>query len=96
LQIELSADANSDLRSVHAYTVREHGRERAALYLSGLRARFDVIAASPRIGRIFPEATPETWRAPYRKHFVSYRVEGDVLLIVRVLHQRMLQEGRLT
>ena len=96
MRIELSADANADLRSIHAYTVKQHGQAQATRYLTGLRARFDVIAANPRIGRFFPQATPETWRTPYRKHFVYYRVDCDILLIVRVLHQRMLQQGRLT
>ena len=55
-----------------------------------------VIAANPRIGRIYRGAEPETWRAPYGQQFIYYRVDGDTLLIVRVLHQRMLQEARLT
>ena len=55
-----------------------------------------AIAAIPRIGRLYPGATPETWRATSGQHFIYYRMEGEVLLIVRVLHQRMLQEARLT
>lgn len=96
MRIELSADANADLRSIRAYTLKVHGQAQVGPYLRGLRARFDVIAANPRVGRIYPEASPETRRTPYRQHFVYYRVDGDILLIVRVLHQRMLQEGRLT
>lgn len=96
MRIELSDDANGDVRAIHAYTGREHGKAQARRYITGLTARFQVIAAHPRIGRIYPEATPETWRTVYARHSIYYRVDEDVLLIVRVLHQRMLQEGRLT
>lgn len=96
MRIELLADANADLRSIHAYTVRVHGVAQARRYLSGLRSRFSAVAANPGMGRIYPEATPETWRVTFQRHFIYYRVDGDVLLIVRVLHQRMLQESRLT
>ena len=96
LRVEPRADANADIRAIHAYTVRVHGKAQARRYLTELRARMKAIAANPGIGRIYPEATPETSRVTYGQHFIYHRVEGDVLLIVRVLHQRMLQEGRLT
>lgn len=96
MRIEFTTDANADLRSIRTYTVRVHGSAQARRYIAGLRERMMQIAANPRAGRIYREAEPETWRATWRKHFIYYRVEGEVLLIVRVLHQRMLQEGRLT
>jgi toxin ParE1/3/4 len=96
LRIELNADANADVRSIRAYTVRVYGDAQARRYIAGLRARMSVVAENPRIGRIYRGAEPETWRATYGQHFIYYRVEGEVLVIVRVLHQRMQQEGRLT
>lgn len=96
MRIELSEDANADIRSIHTYTVKVHGGAQARRYIGGLNARLRAIAADPRIGRPYPEAIPATWRVTYGRHFIYYRPAGEELLIVRVLHQRMLQEGRLT
>lgn len=55
-----------------------------------------AVAANPRIGRLHRGAAPGTRRATCGQNFIYYRLEGDTLLVVRVLHQRIRQVGRLT
>lgn len=84
----LSFQARGDLDDIWDYSNANWGREQAANYLRQIRATIAMIAERPELGRM-----DDALRAGYRRrsvgsHVIFYRT-GDVIEIVRVLHQNM-------
>jgi toxin ParE1/3/4 len=85
----LSPRAQSDLNQIWNYTEGRWGIDQAEKYIRQLWRHIETIAAQPTSGRDCPEV-----RAGYHKyragsHFLFYRVTGDGVDVVRILHERM-------
>lgn len=85
----LRPQAEQDLRSIRTYTRRTWGDAQARIYLSAIRATIKQATEFPDLGSLHEHLRHEyrTMRAGH--HLVVYRESGDVLLIVRILHERM-------
>jgi toxin ParE1/3/4 len=86
----LSPAAHADLDQIWAYTSERWDDDQAEAYLREIQQAIERIVDNPMIGRACDEV-----RRGYRKHAVGshtlyYRiVGGDVINVVRILHQRM-------
>lgn len=78
--------AIADLQRIALYTHETHGEEQAALYMTRLREALEKLASFPRLGRA--AAVPGYRVLTVAEHVVFYRLDGDTVWIVRVLHQR--------
>lgn len=83
------AAATADLRGIARSTRARWGDEQASSYVSAIRSS---IKSLDEFDRRFPEA--DVGHRGLRKmrsghHMVFYRVNGDSIEIVRVLHERM-------
>ncbi len=92
----LSAEAMEDLKAIGRYTQQKWGREQRNKYLSRIDASFRLIAQEPQIGMAC-----DYIRHGYRKyhvgrHLVFYRQGTACIEIIRILHDRMDVEQRLT
>ena len=92
-RIEVGEDARQDLALQHAWYAREAGIDIAERYLSCFRRTVEELARKPDLGR------PRRFRskrlqhirscpvtAPFRVHLIFYRVEGECLVVFRVMH----------
>ena len=85
----LSPRAEADLDEIWDYTETTWGTAQAETYLREIGTAFDVIAADPRRGQDCSHI-----RAGYRKfavgsHVIFYRMAGNTVDVVRILHGRM-------
>lgn len=92
----LTEKARDDLKSIGRYTQETWGREQRNRYLTMLDRAFHELADHPAMGRDCGAV-----RAGYRKHGVGkhvifYRLGSEGIEIVRILHERMDVEARLT
>ena len=85
----LSAKAATDLSGIYEYTILNFGLKQPQKYLTGLHARCESLAGSPRQGRSASELSPDLRRFEYRSHVVFYLPEDNGVRVVRVLHQNM-------
>lgn len=77
--------ARTDIRSIETYSKAVFGAQAARDYLVGLSAIFDLLESRPLAGA--EDGIVEGMRSfRYRSHRIYYRLEGDMLLVVRVLH----------
>lgn len=88
MRIRWSDQARRDLLEIAAWIARDRpGTARAVM--AKLRASVERLRAHPHLGRVVPEIGAEQLRervvAPWR---VIYRVQGDTIQIVTVLHGR--------
>ena len=86
----LSPRAQADLASVWDYSAERWGEGQAETYVRSIQAAIQTVSADPRRARPCDEI-----RAGYRRfvvgsHILFYRVvDGGVVDVVRILHQRM-------
>jgi toxin ParE1/3/4 len=70
--------------------------EQAQDYLTGLHSHFQALAEHPMYGRSASHLAPGLRRTEYQSHVVFYQPQSYGVLIVRVLHERMDIEARLS
>ena len=72
--------------NLHIYGTINFGVEQADRYVDELGALIEFLAEFPRTGRERTGVRPPVRLYPYLGHNVIYRLEGDELVVVRVLH----------
>ncbi len=86
MRLELSARGRQDIERLHHDGAQSFGVQQATLYTSGLFDLFDLILANPEMAAVRREFSRQTRLIRYRSHVAFYRIDGDVIRIVRVLH----------
>jgi toxin ParE1/3/4 len=85
----LSRRAQSDLNQIWDYTETRWGIDQAEIYLRQLWQHIKIIAARPTSGRACPEVRAGYYKYRSGSHFLFYRITGDGVDVVRILHERM-------
>jgi len=89
-RFRLTKAAQSDLLQIGRDTYQRWRREQARTYLRAFDACFHQLDDDPTRGPVAPELRSYR-RVRQGKHLIYYRiVEQHVVLIVRILHDRML------
>lgn len=82
----LSADADSDLQDIYAYSLEVWGEKQAERYLRSLYDAFEKLAINLEIGRLRPELGRQVRSFPRGSHMIFYMRWQDEAAILRVLH----------
>ena len=87
--VRFTPAALRDLENIWNYTTQQWGEEQAVRYLDALNTGFEALAVTPLSG-----STCEHIRVGYRRlrverHSLYYRIESTLVIVVRVLHERM-------
>ena len=83
---KLSPEADRDLEDIFYYTEREFGFNQAIEYLSGFDGLFGKLVNSPELGKEREEIRKGLRSLLKEKHVVFYRILGNRIRIVRILH----------
>lgn len=83
----VSAEARRDLARIGAIGVRDHGLAASVSYVEGFRRLFRLLREQPFAGQARPELGPGLRSLSHRPHRILYRVEGDTVIIDRIIHQ---------
>ncbi len=93
LYSEVSADAKEDLAKQYGWYDREADRDIAERYLQSFKNTVEMLVQQPEMGMVrrFQSSRLKGIRSfqmqgAFRVHLVFYRIEGDVLVVFRVLH----------
>ena len=81
--------AQRDLEDIWDHTVRTWGAAQAEKYLRQIEAALATITRDPQIGRSCDDIRAGYRRFPTGSHIVFYRIDAEVIDVVRILHQRM-------
>jgi toxin ParE1/3/4 len=82
----LSNAAGRDLEHVFADGIQKFGRKQALRYSEDLETVFQRIADNPLLYRERFEVHPPVRIVAFHAHLILYQIEGDDVLIGRVLH----------
>jgi toxin ParE1/3/4 len=85
----VSPCARADLDEIWRYIAEESGDpDIARRAVAALTDRFYILSEHPRMGRIRHDLGPGLRSHPVRNHLIFYRLAGNDIVIVRVLHGR--------
>lgn len=86
-EVRVSAAARRDLERISAEGVRDYGADASERHIEGFRRLFRLLRDHPFAGQDWPELELGVRTMSHRPHCIVYRVEGDTVLIDRILHQ---------
>ena len=89
MNLDITDAALGDLRSIRSYTVEKWGEDQEAKYLDAMWRRFEELLDEPQRWRMRNDLFPGCRIASQGKHVILFRVEGELLQVVRVLHSAM-------
>ena len=81
-----SPEARADLLEIREFSLDRFGPDVADAYFLGFDEAFDLLANHPRIGEARPKLGKGIRCLVHQRHRIFYRVDGEVILIVRVVH----------
>lgn len=88
-EFRLTPAALRDLESIWQYTAQQWGEAQAERYVDALHASFATIAHAPLAAPACDHIRTGYRRQGVQRHAVYYRLDADVVIVVRVLHERM-------
>jgi len=92
----LTPDARSDLLDIRRFTVSQWGAVQAQRYLDEFRRAMQLLAETPSLGKVRPDAGPTVSSFPHASHVIYYIVHEQQLVVFAVLHKRMVPARHLS
>ena len=89
LILKLSPRASRDLVSISRYTRNVWGDAQVTKYASKISAAFDRLVQNPQLGSFRDDLPPDERVYLVGKHAIIFRQLGNVVEILRILHQHM-------
>jgi toxin ParE1/3/4 len=83
----LRPKAREDLEGIWSFTLGSWGEDQADSYIQDLNKAFISLAQSPKKGRACEEIRKGYRKYLIGKHIIFYKLKGNDIEIVRVLHQ---------
>jgi toxin ParE1/3/4 len=91
-----SLAAQRDLDHIWDYSAETWSPAQANRYVENIRDACERLGTGRTRGRSIDDVRPGYFKLAVKSHFLFYRViEGDIVDIVRILHQRMDLEAHL-
>ncbi|NRR28807.1 type II toxin-antitoxin system RelE/ParE family toxin [Oxalobacteraceae bacterium] len=92
MEFDLGSAAESDLQDIANY-YSSIAPSLAERFLAEVEASLDDLCFEPAIGsrryaHLLPDSALRTWHLDHFPFLVFYRIDGEVLSVLRVLHER--------
>jgi toxin ParE1/3/4 len=86
----LTRIAKVDLRGIAIFTEERWGVEQRNLYIKQFDDAFQMLAASPLLGKRCDDILPDYRKFPQGSHLIFYKDGSDSIIeIIRILHKSM-------
>ncbi len=94
----ISQFASQDLENIWLYTLENWSVEQADRYFNLIMNEIEYLAENPNSGSDFGSVRKSYFRSRIKSHFIFYKVnkKNNIIEIIRILHQRMDVENRLS
>ncbi len=93
-EYRLSPSAQADLESIFDYTAKEWGLEQALRYTDWIEAACATLAEAPMLAQDCGHIRPGYRRRGVEQHMIYFQPASYGISVVRILHQRMDERGR--
>jgi toxin ParE1/3/4 len=89
VKVRLSAAARRDLSGIWRYTAKRWDESQADRYVRLIVDGFDGLASGTMQGRDASDIRAGYFKLAVGSHLAFYRINGDAIEVVRILHGRM-------
>lgn len=98
MKYKISLLASQDLENIWLYTFKEWSIDQADRYLNLIMDEIEYVAQKPESGFDFSSVRKDYYRTKIKSHIIFYRIDNknNIVEIIRILHQRMDIENRLS
>src|SRR5687767_7052477 len=86
--VVVTPDAEADINDILLYTWQQWGEVQRDRYDAVLERAIAALADFPEIGPRMPWIFPGCHIRPVEHHVLYYRITDDVIVVVRILHER--------
>jgi toxin ParE1/3/4 len=86
VQLVLSSESLDDLEDIYTYSLSMWGREQADKYRSHLFSALSLLEDQPELGRVLAGYPLATRVLRVEQHNAFYRIDGEVIRVLRVAH----------
>ena len=95
MRLELAPRARRDIRSIRLFGLQQWGQERADSYHEALTRGLQLLRDNPRLGPARDDLRPGLRGLRVEQHRILYRIEGDTVVVLRIVHVRQDAAGQL-
>ena len=88
-QVVLSPKAKSDLSDIWDYTFSKWGMDQAEKYVRGLWAAMQALALGASVSADIGDVRKGYRKARFGSHVIFFKLTGNGIDVIRILHQRM-------
>ncbi len=88
-RLVLTELAAGDLKSIQRYSLEQWGAEQMTAYEDAIHHALDTLRDQPYLGRNRDDLLTGLRSLGIASHTIFYRIEGDNLVVQRILHQRL-------
>lgn len=78
-----------ELKSIQTYSEQEFSWPAAERYMRGIDSMFGLLERHPQSGASVPYLSRPTRVLSYRRHCIFYQVDGQHVVVLRILHHTM-------
>jgi len=98
MKYRITTLASQDLENIWLYTFENWSIEQADRYLNLIMDEIEYVAEKPNSGFDFSSVRKGYYRSRIKSHILFYRIDqkNNLVEIIRILHQRMDIENRLS
>lgn len=86
MRLRQSRRSSADLANIYEYGADTYGIEEALVYIEGIERRLRTLLDYPRSGRAEDRMIANLRSLPFQAHRIYYRIDGDTVMIHRILH----------
>ena len=86
--VVLTSEAEADINDILLFTWQQWGEDQRDRYDAALDQGITTLADFPEMGARMPWIFPGCRVRPVERHVLYYRILGDVIEVVRILHER--------
>lgn len=94
--LKLTKDARADLSAIRRYTIKQFGQRQYDIYRARLETGLQNLRQHPELGFSVDELAPGYRCFAVQFHRMFYRVDGDTIYVVAVLHESQLPQRYLS
>ena len=98
MKYRISKEAQNDLEKIWIYTFEIWSVEQADRYINLIMDEIEYLTIKPKSGMDYSHVRKGYFRSRVKSHFIFYKINLKVneLEIIRILHQQMDIESRLS
>ncbi len=86
MRLRQSRRSSADLADIYEHGAKTYGVKEALGYIEGIERRLLTLLDYPRSGRADDRLITSLRSLPFQAHRIYYRIDGDTIMIHRILH----------